>query len=97
MSGLPTLPGKKQDRPADVQGICVRTASNAPGARPDQPSAPRSLTSPTLAGQNGSSEITYDPLIFGEACKPSDLTDALFPSNRNPPVRKYRSLNFITS
>ena len=79
-----------------MHGRQLRTASNAPGARPAQPRAPRSFTSPQLAGQKGSSEITYDPLILGYTCSPRDRPNALFPSKRTPPVRKYRSRNLKT-
>src|SRR5436309_12675145 len=93
----PTCPGSTPDWPLEVMGFQLRTASNAPGARPDQPTAPRSFTSPRFAGQNGSSEITYDPLILGYACNPSVFPKALLPSNRTPPVRKYRSRSLNTS
>src|SRR5207249_5088440 len=53
----------------------------------------RDLGRALLAGQKGSSEITYDPLILGYTCSPRDRPNALFPSKRAPPVRKYRSRN----
>src|SRR6266516_2822245 len=88
MSVSPTLPGSKPDWPLEVTAVQLRTASNAPGARPDHQRAPRSFTSPRFAGQNGSSEITYDPLTLGYACSPRARPKALFPSKRTPPVRK---------
>src|SRR5439155_18198979 len=84
----PTLPDSKPDWPLDVTARQLRTASKAPGARPDHPTAPRSFSSPRRAGQNGSSEITYDPLTLGYAWRPSDLPNAVLPSKRTPPVRK---------
>src|SRR5207247_1466490 len=64
-SGLPMAPGRKQDSLFEVHANQVLRASNAPGARPDQPREPRSFVSPRAWGQKGSSEMTYDPLILG--------------------------------
>src|SRR6266480_4041597 len=64
-SGLPMVPGRKQDSLFEVHANQVLRASNAPGARPDQPREPRSFISPRACGQKGSSEMTYDPLILG--------------------------------
>ena len=65
----------------------MRTASNAPGARPASPYAARSLSVPNAGFQKGSSESTYDALTFGYVCSPKSLPNALLPSTRAPAVR----------
>src|SRR5439155_13377886 len=63
--GLPSSP---------ATGSQVRTASNAPGALPDSPSAARSLSVGILrVGQKLSSDSTYEALTFGYDCRPKLL------------------------
>ena len=67
-SGLPTLSGKNAGWPPHPVLFAfshVRTASNAPGARPDWPYAARTLIEPQPLFQNDSSESTQDALAFG--------------------------------
>jgi len=69
-SGLPTLSGKNAGcppHPVPVAFSHVRTASNAPGARPDWPHAARNFISGICFGQNVSSDATHDALNFGYA------------------------------
>src|SRR2546421_10197519 len=86
--GFPRLPGRNAVCPANAPAFHVRTASKTPGARPAKPYAARSLAVPSVAGQKGSSEITYEADSFGYACSPKLLPNALLPSTRNPPLSK---------
>ncbi len=76
----------------------MRTASNAPGAFPDSPTAARSLTvSRNRGDQNPSSDNTYDTPSFGYVCNPNPDPNALLPSTRTPPVTNSRSRHPIIS
>ena len=88
-SGLPRLSGVNAGEPAKPAGFQVRTASNAPGARPDWPYAARSFSEPSDSDQKSSSLITHDTLAFGYTCSPKPEPNALLPSTRTPAVRKY--------
>ena len=67
-SGLPTLSGKNAGcppHPVPPAFSHVRTASNAPGARPDCPHAARTFISGITAGQYDSSDATHEALSLG--------------------------------
>src|SRR5690349_9944421 len=79
-------------------GDHVRTASNAPGALPDSPNAPRILNVSHFAdGQNLCSESTYEKPTFGYGWSPKSSPNALLPSTRKPSVMKARSRHPICS
>src|SRR3954464_2657502 len=87
--GLPLFFGTNAGLPFHAPDASqVRTASNAPGARPDRPYAARSFTLPHL-GQKLSPDSTHEPLTFGYVCSPKPEPNALLPSTRRPSVRKY--------
>src|SRR5689334_3039209 len=94
-SALPTWLGVTAGLPSSpLVGSHVLTASNAPGALDDSPSAPRSLSvSHHDDGNHAWSESTYETPILGSVWSPKSLPNALFPSTRTPPVTNSRSFH----
>ncbi len=61
-------------------GSQVRCASNAPGAFPDSPSAPRNFMVPHHSGQKAWSETRYESWTFGYVARPKPSPKVLKPS-----------------
>ncbi len=92
-SGLPSWLGVTAGCPSSAAiGSHVLTASNAPGAFPDSPTAARSFSvSHVSTGQKSWSERTYDALSLGYGWRPKSSPNALLPSTRSPAVTNSRS------